>query len=182
MIETLTLGNESLRIWILPELGGKIISFFLKPAAFELAAQPTHGGYKKACMYDSFSHYDLSGMDDAFPNIDPERIDFEGRTIRYPDHGEISERAQEGLCGIDYPTQKVKCRIRYDATVLPYIGTWITCGAFMKDYNLALEMTDGYYDKVSRALRNGKIRILSPGEEAAYDTVISLEEDKGKLL
>ena len=39
-----------------------------------------------------------------------------------------------------------------------------------------MKMTDGYYDKVSRALRNGKIRILSPGEEAAYDTVISLEE------
>lgn len=93
-----------------------------------------------------------------------------------------TERVQEGFCGIDYPTQKVKCRIRYDATVLPYIGTWITCGAFMNDYNLALEMTDGYYDKVSRALRNGKIRILSPGEEAAYDTVISLEEDKGKFL
>ena len=45
-----------------------------------------------------------------------------------------------------------------------------------------MKMTDGYYDKVSRALRNGKIRILSPGEEAEYDTVISLEEDMGKSL
>jgi hypothetical protein len=298
MLEEMTLENENLRIRILPELGGKIASFFLKPAAFELAAQSTHGDFRKAHIYDSFADFDMSGMDDAFPNIDPETLVYDGRIIRYPDHGEIwssvfevmgqgeqtlalrhesqnfpyiyeksfrlsgnelmirrkvrnisstafpciftlhalmhlepdmqivypagirhmenvlpgtllgdagriypypdgkidfhslpktggpymlkyygVEKAAGGICGFDYPAQKVRCRIRYDAAVLPYIGTWITCGGFMNDYNLALEMTDGYYDKVSRALRNGKIRILSPKEEVTYDTAISLEED-----
>ena len=299
MLEKITLENESLRIRILPELGGKIASFFLKPAAFELAAQSTHGDFRKARTYDSFADFDMSGMDDAFPNIDPETFVYDGRIIRYPDHGEIwssvfevtgqtdetlalrhesrnfpyiyeklfrlsgndlmirrkvrnignvgfpciftlhalmrlepdmqivyppgirhmenvlpgtllgdagriypypdgeidfhslpktekpymlkiygVEKAAEGICGFDYPAQKVQCRIRYDAAVLPYIGTWITCGGLMNDYNLALEMTDGYYDKVSRALRNGKIRILSPKEEVTYDTVISLTGGK----
>lgn len=88
------LENDSLKIELHPGMGGKISSFYHKGKNFELAAQSR----KELCGLPSaeggFGPYAF-GMDDAFPNIDAERIEWKGRTILYPDHGEIWKAAFE---------------------------------------------------------------------------------------
>ncbi|NCB91801.1 MAG: hypothetical protein EOM40_04410 [Clostridia bacterium] len=87
--EAVILENNRLRVVVLPDPGAKLVSVYQKEQKFELAAQPTRkkGILDRKCP--SFAEYDPSGMDDAFPNINPEDIKV-GNTIRnYPDHGEI---------------------------------------------------------------------------------------------
>lgn len=81
--------NTRLKIEFNPELGGKIISFYDKEREFEFAAQKGIIS-KKSPPADVFSAYAF-GMDDAFPNIDQEFVEWEGRNIFYPNHGEIWE-------------------------------------------------------------------------------------------
>ena len=88
-MEQIVLENEVLRIHVCPVLGGKIISFYLKAKDFELAAQRSkeqHGAMRK--KGDSFAPY-AYGMDDAFPNINSEKVEWNERQLLYPDHGEI---------------------------------------------------------------------------------------------
>lgn len=92
MMEQIILDNEFLRISICPALGGKITSFYLKAKDFELAAQcdKSHYDIKDAISKekDSFAPY-AYGMDDAFPNINSEEIEWNRHQLSYPDHGEI---------------------------------------------------------------------------------------------
>lgn len=87
-MEEIILENEVLRIRICPALGGKIISFFLKAKEFELAAQCGKDRHDAVQKKDSFAPY-AYGMDDAFPNINGEMVDWDQRQLLYPDHGEI---------------------------------------------------------------------------------------------
>lgn len=82
------LENQKLRIKFHPHLGGKITSFFHKEKEFELAAQPGKPLTELPAPDGNFAPYAF-GMDDAFPNIDAESVQWKGRRIRYPDHGEI---------------------------------------------------------------------------------------------
>ena len=92
MMEQIVLNNEILRIHVCPALGGKITSVYLKSKDFELAAQcnKNHYALKDAAWKkrDYFAYY-AYGMDDAFPNIDEEKIEWNHRLLFYPDHGEI---------------------------------------------------------------------------------------------
>ena len=90
-IKKLVLENELLAVTILPELGGKVASFCYKPLDFELAAQSPDGSYRlpEESVHAPFGKYDASGLDDAFPNIDAAVWEYDGRTLDYPDHGEI---------------------------------------------------------------------------------------------
>lgn len=92
MMEQIILDNEVLRISICPTLGGKITSFYLKAKGFELAAQCSKEQkdvidvvQKKT---NSFAPY-AYGMDDAFPNVDSENVNWNQKQFFYPDHGEI---------------------------------------------------------------------------------------------
>ncbi len=79
-------------LFFLPELGGKILSFYRKDKDFELAAQKGRGDGLILSGAERFSDYAF-GMDDAFPNIDAEEILWNDRRLRYPDHGEIWNHA-----------------------------------------------------------------------------------------
>lgn len=80
--------NDILRVEYYPGLGGKITSFFYKEKNFELAAQAGNRPKPPTPAKGSFSSYAF-GMDEAFPNIDAEQINWKGRNYVYPDHGEI---------------------------------------------------------------------------------------------
>jgi galactose mutarotase-like enzyme len=82
----------------------------------------------------------------------------------------------EGRMGVLYPDQGVEVTLEYDAKALPYLGVWITAGGFQGDYNLALEPTNGFYDSVSRAAKNGKLPVLAQGEQMIFSLEILLEE------
>lgn len=93
-MKQLTLENEVLRVTVCPSLGGKITSFYLKAKEFELAAQSSEVQCKERHreserkVIDSFSPY-AYGMDDCFPNIDAELVEWKNRKLLYPNHGEI---------------------------------------------------------------------------------------------
>lgn len=288
------LENDELKIVLDHRMGGKITSFYHKKKAFELAAQTKTMPEMLPKPPFGFGPYAF-GMDDAFPNIDAERIDWKGRTLLYPDHGEIwsaefevtdrtdmsavlcwtspklkyryektlrlihnvlqiryqisNEGGDElpcfwtwhglmryeedmrvllpegvthcrnvldgsvlgeagavysldnevydftkvpkaktksmvkfyaehpvtmGRCGLYYPTQNVTCTMEYDEKALPYFGFWITAGGFQGDYNCALEPTNGFFDSISAAYRNGKLPVLGAGERMAFDVRIML--------
>lgn len=94
-LNAVCMENDCLQIVFLPELGGKIASFYHKPAGFEVAARYHGSEYRLPEIDADFSAYDLSGMDDAFPSIDPSSEPVHGKWISYPDHGEIwSKRLQ----------------------------------------------------------------------------------------
>lgn len=302
--EQLILENSNLKIVIYPYLGGKITSFYLKDKKFELAAKSNlaHEEAKRQMEIegrkDNFAPY-AYGMDDAFPNVNQEMIDWKGRTFCYPDHGEIwsadfeiceqsseyvrikwrspafgysyeksmmlnehtlkieyyivnegkeelpciwtwhglinyeqdmeivlpknvthyrnvldgcvlgaegqiypvknevydftkmpnsavcnmikyynEEDVTEGHCGIYYPTQNVSHYLDYDAKVFPYLGIWITAGGFQGDYNVALEPTNGYYDRISKARENQKLPVLQQGEKLNFSLKLTLKEGK----
>ncbi len=301
-MKELRLENDKLKIGVLPELGGKVRSFFLKERDFEIAAQPGRGkSYRRAESEGNFGDYDMSGLDDAFPNIDAEILTYGGRVLPYPDHGEIwshemevlkeesgelvlqwfsprfsyryrktlslsgnalrfsyeienegdtefpciwtmhgllrleedmrlfypeelehvvnvlpdtplgemgkefplssaehdfsrlpsstlcapyymkyygVEKVREGSCGVFYPSFGVRVSFSYDGEALPWLGVWINGGGFSGDYNLALEMTNGFYDKVSTALENHKLRLLKPGERLAFAVALSAEAEE----
>lgn len=74
----------------------------------------------------------------------------------------------EGLAGYDYPDENVSLRFSYDAAILPYLGFWITTGAFRGDCNCALEPTNGFYDKISVARDLGCLKTIAPGDTLAF--------------
>ncbi len=88
------------------------------------------------------------------------------------------EDVTEGHCGIYYPTQNVSHYIDYDAKVFPYLGIWITAGGFQGDYNAALEPTNGYYDRISKARENQKLPVLHAGEKLDFTLKLTLKEGR----
>lgn len=91
------LESEQLRVAILPEIGCKIASIVYKENDFEVLARPL--GMKKtddpAKLYARaypgapFDQYDLSGIDDCIPTIDPCHVEKLGRLS---DHGDAWSR------------------------------------------------------------------------------------------
>jgi hypothetical protein len=84
-LRALVLENRSLRVTVLPELGGKIWSIVSKPHDREMLwhnprVLPRTAHY--GAMYDNWF---CGGWDDIFPNDFPVEIDGE----LYPDHGEV---------------------------------------------------------------------------------------------
>ena len=96
-LEALCLENGCLRVILLPVLGGKLASVFYKKKAFELAARNKEDFYRLPGPEDAFSRYDASGLDDAFPCIDPCEVETLAALLppdqvpgsACPDHGEI---------------------------------------------------------------------------------------------
>ena len=89
----------------------------------------------------------------------------------------ICGAVSEGKCGIDSRGKDVQADIEWDNNVLPYLGFWITAGGFRGDYNCAWEPSSGYYDSVSRALRNNAVWELLPQEEKQFDITITVHEN-----
>lgn len=86
------LESEILKIEVQPQLGGKITSFFHKGKAFELAAQTDRRIEDLPGVTAGFGPYAF-GMDECFPNIDAEQVEWKGRQLVFPDHGEIWKAA-----------------------------------------------------------------------------------------
>lgn len=300
--EAYFLENDTLRVVVLPELGGKIASIYYKKQAFELLFQNPKDGFASATLGDCFAEHEACGFDDTFPSIDKEVVMVAGKEVTYPDHGEvwtskcavtqnedsvtlffhseilpysykktlslsaentlqmayeivntgditfpclwtvhslvnyredmrlvyppnsgkaeltspndlfvdrgigcdfpiakyvdgttrdftkvppamppsaqkyyIQGAVQEGWCAYEYPSEKVRATLTYDEKVFPYLGFWITAGAFRGDYNCALEPATGYYDNIARAQKNNACPVLAPGETLEFTLEFSLD-------
>ena len=88
----------------------------------------------------------------------------------------LKDAVSEGSCGVFYPADRVRITYAYDKMTLPWLGVWINGGGFEGDCNVALEMTNGYYDSVGRALENKRIYFLKPGEKMSFDISMRIEQ------
>ena len=86
-----------------------------------------------------------------------------------------AEPVREGRCGYIYPSQHVRCTLEYNADSLPYLGMWITAGKFRGDYNCAWEPSNGFYDGIETAVKNGKYTRLKKGEPLEITYSLRLE-------
>ena len=86
----------------------------------------------------------------------------------------VDHPVHEGRCGLYYPSKDVTFTMEYDRKVLPYLGFWVTAGGFQGDYNCALEPSNGFYDSISTARKNGKLPRLSSGEHMAFELKLAL--------
>jgi len=68
------LENEQIEVVIIPELGGKIASLKRKSNQIELLFQPKNP-YTKPSVFNDFSLFQPSGIDDCFPSINEEEIE-----------------------------------------------------------------------------------------------------------
>jgi len=89
---------------------------------------------------------------------------------------------KEGTCGVYFPTKDLSYIIRFDKEQLPYLGLWITEGGFRGDYNFALEPSNGFYDNIDTAERNGKIKILQQGEVLSFNIEIEIKDGRYTLI
>ncbi|MCR4908124.1 MAG: aldose 1-epimerase family protein [Lachnospiraceae bacterium] len=87
----------------------------------------------------------------------------------------------EGSCQVIYPSDGIKAVFSYDAEKLPWLGVWINAGGFSGDYNLAMEMTNGFYDQVSKALDNNRCCVLKPGEKLSFEVSLSVTDFDGNV-
>ena len=88
--ERIVMFNEVMRVVIVPDLGGKIISLANVRTGREFLLQHPDRPFRRANYGDSFGDYDISGFDECLPTIAlcsyPE-APFAGTSL--PDHGEI---------------------------------------------------------------------------------------------
>lgn len=113
-IECIILENKTLKIVVLPSIGGKIASIYNKEKDFELLFQNKNNEYIHPKLNDNFAEFDASGFDDAFPTIDISEISYCGRKIIYPDHGEIWSSS------LDYKLSDNDVELFVQSSILPY--------------------------------------------------------------
>ncbi|SHH84556.1 DUF5107 domain-containing protein [Clostridium grantii] len=114
-VKALTFENNKFKVIVLPELGGKIASFYSKDYNFELLYQNQSDYYKTPEKYSTFADYDTSGFDDCYPNIDKSDVVYGNKLIYYPDHGDI------WFGNFDYHWIEGKLKLSYTSELLPYI-------------------------------------------------------------
>jgi galactose mutarotase-like enzyme len=85
-----TLSNGVIRVEVLPELGGKLVSLCLLDGNHEFLLRPPEREYRRAAYGAVFEDYDTSGFDECFPTVAEcvyPNEPFGG--MRLPDHGEL---------------------------------------------------------------------------------------------
>lgn len=86
--ECIKLENEKISVCVIPKMGGKTASFKYKENNFELLFNDCEKDFSTFSPFDSFEK-SAWGFDDTFPNIDDETFLYNGKSIKYPDHGEV---------------------------------------------------------------------------------------------
>lgn len=76
----------------------------------------------------------------------------------------LQNPVQDAHCVVLYPLLGMLTHLRWDREALPYLGFWITTGAYRGDCNFAFEPATAYYDTVSCAAKHGRLPMLAPGE------------------
>ncbi|MDO5717644.1 MAG: DUF5107 domain-containing protein [Tissierellia bacterium] len=99
----------------------------------------------------------------------------------YPDNGfykfynnEALDRSEASLV---YPKAGLRYKLSFDFEKQPFFGLWITKGGFKGHYNLALEPSNGFYDTLERAVKNG-LKPIGPGEIEEWRMKIIIERMK----
>jgi galactose mutarotase-like enzyme len=87
-IEQVVLENGTLRVTILPSLGGKIASIQILPGEEELLQQPLQP-YALRTRYMNFDASDASGWDECLPSVAACDMQTASGIVSIPDHGDF---------------------------------------------------------------------------------------------
>ena len=112
--DSIVLESGAVKVVILPEIGGKVASFYHKSKDFELLFQNKENFYRRPELYSPFECFDAAGFDDAFPSIDAGEVGIGDRSIQYPDHGEIWSMPFE------YECYDARVELWCESKILPY--------------------------------------------------------------
>src|SRR5579864_9731051 len=91
--DAIVMDNGSLRLTVIPELGGKIVSLIRNESGYEYLLQPSdpQRAYRPCNYADRFEEYEPSGFDECLPTVAacsyPEEPFFP--QSRLPDHGDV---------------------------------------------------------------------------------------------
>ncbi len=90
----ITLGNGVLEADFVPELGGKMSQLINLTTGTDFLLEPktSDGKYKKPKYGGDFEKFDTSGFDECFPTVSDAEIEIDGKSILFPDHGELWSR------------------------------------------------------------------------------------------
>jgi galactose mutarotase-like enzyme len=80
--------NGHIRVEMVPELGGKLVSLLHKETGKEWLLDSGARPLRTPAYGSSFADWDMSGWDECFPTIDGCEVGEDGST-RLPDHGEL---------------------------------------------------------------------------------------------
>ena len=64
----------------------------------------------------------------------------------------------------------------WDAQELPYLGIWVDEGMYNSAPAVALEPSNGFYDNLSVAHRNNRMRVLAAGETQQWHLTVTLTQ------
>ena len=85
-------------------------------------------------------------------------------------------KAPKGPTEVLYPEAGLAVHLHYDQDLFPYLGVWITTGGYMGEKNLAIEPSNGYYDRLDRALENGTGDWLEAGLEMTWQVELKIQD------
>ena len=89
----------------------------------------------------------------------------------------LTDPVSVGEASIIYPTQGMRIKQQWDATQFPYLGGWINTGGSAGSRCIALEPTNGYYDRLDRAIANNKVGRIAPGAEIFWRVRLTITEE-----
>lgn len=85
----------------------------------------------------------------------------------------FTSRLSVGECGVVYPETDEILSIRFDPTLVPYLGLWICQGGWPSRNNghftLALEPCTGRPDSLKEAMNAGECNVLQPGQKMNWE-------------
>ncbi|CDQ18880.1 aldose epimerase family protein [Halobacillus karajensis] len=175
-LDAVVLENERVRAVILPEYGGKMVSFFDKVVDYEWLSQIDQPILDIPPKEADFSDYDLSGFDEIFTSLDRSLSDRKD----IPAHGEVwtlpwaYNATNDGVAlqvrhpEIPYTLKKRIClhsdglKIKYEAVnqseePLPFL--WTPHALLNADDNAEIEVPDG----MTHMIKVEKEQMGSPG-------------------
>ncbi|WP_071705396.1 hypothetical protein [Murdochiella vaginalis] len=88
----------------------------------------------------------------------------------------LTDPVPTGKASIFYPSQHMRTTLQWDAEQFPYLGGWINTGGSPGSRCIALEPTNGFYDRLDRAIANDKVGRIAPGAEIFWQVQITIEE------
>jgi galactose mutarotase-like enzyme len=88
--KSMVIENYRMRVEIVPDLGGKLVSLLNKTSGKEWLLDSGRRPFKKPVYGSNFTDWDMSGWDECFPTINACAIrTLANKEISLPDHGEV---------------------------------------------------------------------------------------------
>jgi galactose mutarotase-like enzyme len=114
----------------------------------------------------------------------PEALDPDGHPARLDRVGTVSRKdcrklylmpgQRENWAGLVDRTSGNWLRLKWDASIVPYLGIWIDEGCFNTVSTVALEPTTGFYDSLATAAEAGRVMNVPAQTSKAWEVVVEV--------